>query len=228
MGDDTFFRMRSRGFTLIELLVVITILVVLAALAVPGTYKAIEYAHKTRSLSNMRQIGMGIQFYAQENNNAVPRRGNGNGSDGKPNQKWPSAVAEYLQDTSVFIDYDDPESVASTPEDLVANSGNKTAYLMNGFNDLGAYNNTDFMLNMARLKNPSGTILLGQKMATSRQYYMDFVEGPGGNQNDVLNKKAFGKGANYVFADGSARFMSESEYHDEMWLINADYQIPTF
>lgn len=220
--------MRSQGFTLVELLVVITILVILAGLAVPGTYRAIEYAHKTRSLSNMRQIGMGIQIYAQDNNNAVPRRGNGNGADGQPNMKWPAAVAEYLKDTSVFIDYDDPESLDSTPEQLVANNGNKTAYLMNGFNDLGAYNNNDFMLNMARLKNPSETILLGQKKATSRQYYMDFVEGPGGNQNDVLNKTAFGKGANYVFADGSARFLDESEYRDEMWLVNSNYQIPTF
>jgi len=220
--------MRSRGFTLIELLVIMTTLAVLVALDFPAISKGTEYAHKTRCLSNMRQIGIGIHLFAQDNDNQIPSRGVGNDSvTGQPNDKWPAAVSYYLKDARVFMDPDDPESVASTSAELISNNGNRTAFLMNGFNDLGAYDNPNFTLSMSRLKNPAGTILLGKKKAMSRQYYMDFVEGPNGNQNDVLDKIAFGSGSTYVFADGSARFLDETEYNDEMWVISAGYIIPT-
>jgi prepilin-type processing-associated H-X9-DG protein len=57
---------------------------------------------------------------------------------------------------------------------------------------------------------------------------MDFVEPPGGNENDILNKTAYFAGSNYVFADGSARFIKKTDYNDQMWLVNQNYVIPTF
>jgi len=56
-----------RAFTLIELLVVIAIIAVLAAILFPVFAQAREAARRTSCLSNMRQLGMGLDMYIQDN-----------------------------------------------------------------------------------------------------------------------------------------------------------------
>ncbi|HRT58452.1 MAG TPA: type II secretion system protein, partial [Candidatus Paceibacterota bacterium] len=61
-----------RAFTLIELLVVISILAVLMALLLPALARAKEAGRATACLSNLRQAGVAIQLYVQDNNNRLP------------------------------------------------------------------------------------------------------------------------------------------------------------
>jgi prepilin-type N-terminal cleavage/methylation domain-containing protein/prepilin-type processing-associated H-X9-DG protein len=61
-----------RSFTLIELLVVIAIIGVLGALLMPTLGRAKEAGRATACLSNLRQIGIALQIYVQENNNRLP------------------------------------------------------------------------------------------------------------------------------------------------------------
>lgn len=56
-----------KGFTLIELLVVIAIIAILAAILFPVFAKARDAAKTTQCLSNLRQLGLGLQMYAQDN-----------------------------------------------------------------------------------------------------------------------------------------------------------------
>lgn len=65
-------RSEDRAFTLIELLVVIAILGVLAALLLPALASAREKGRRTVCLSNLRQIGIAIQVYAQDNEGRIP------------------------------------------------------------------------------------------------------------------------------------------------------------
>jgi prepilin-type N-terminal cleavage/methylation domain-containing protein/prepilin-type processing-associated H-X9-DG protein len=60
------------GFTLIELLVVIAVISILAALLMPAVNRARESGRATACLSNLRQIGLAIQIYVEENNNFLP------------------------------------------------------------------------------------------------------------------------------------------------------------
>lgn len=65
--------MHRRGFTLVELLVVVAIVSMLLALLMPSLSRARAQSRLTVCLSNLREIGLGIQAYAMQYNDAIPR-----------------------------------------------------------------------------------------------------------------------------------------------------------
>ena len=62
----------TTGFTLVELLVVIAIIALLAAIIFPVFATARATARKTVCISNLRQLGMGLQMYAQDYDGLAP------------------------------------------------------------------------------------------------------------------------------------------------------------
>ncbi len=59
-------RRPASGFTLIELLVVISIIAILAAMLLPAIGMVRGAANSMRCLSNLRQLGIGVQAYAND------------------------------------------------------------------------------------------------------------------------------------------------------------------
>jgi len=65
-----------RGFTLIELLVVIAIIALLMAILIPALDAARQKAMDIKCTSHLRQIGIGLMLYIDDNDGAMPWVGN--------------------------------------------------------------------------------------------------------------------------------------------------------
>ena len=71
--------MTKNGFTLIELLVVIAIIAMLLAVVMPALQAAKRKAYDIICRSNLQQVGLAANLYAEEYDNFIPRGAGGSG-----------------------------------------------------------------------------------------------------------------------------------------------------
>lgn len=95
--------MSSKGFTVVEVLVAIAIVAVLAAIAIPATSAILARAKSATCLSNLRQIGVGLQSYLAEHNMQMPELLAGRRSTSDSGPVIDETLADYVGDRSVFL-----------------------------------------------------------------------------------------------------------------------------
>ncbi|MGZ4965115.1 MAG: type II secretion system protein [Limisphaerales bacterium] len=224
----------SKGaFTLIELLVVIAIIGILASMLLPALARAKQQAQKISCANNLHQLGLATKMYAMDNGGNFPPK--------SKDPRWPTRYFPFYYKTTVLLcpselktpATGDPTSTNYFPD------GAPRSYIINGFNRSYAakygegWGNsvTNPCLKETDIRLPSDTIILGEKLATSGHYYMDWDNLDDDKQIDDTkhghnDADPTAGGSNYAMVDGSTQFIRAGhEWNPNLWENEPDWRM---
>jgi prepilin-type N-terminal cleavage/methylation domain-containing protein/prepilin-type processing-associated H-X9-DG protein len=195
-------RQPPQGFTLIELLVVIAIIAILAGLLVPALASAKVKARRTACMSNLRQIGLAMNLYADDHQGWLPETSHSYGS--RTNLAWIVTLKPYVGNT---------DNIRICPADPLAKqrlAAGGSSYVMNEFTSVdetdpfGSIKET--YRNLDRLRKPSESMTV----------FIIAGSLPPGALQDHTHSRIWGKGWKTVLKDiepDRHRTGGESEDH---------------
>jgi prepilin-type N-terminal cleavage/methylation domain-containing protein/prepilin-type processing-associated H-X9-DG protein len=213
----------SKAFTLIELLVVIAIIAILAAILFPVFTQAKEAAKATACLSNMKQVGLGLLLYEQDNDDRMFFRTVSAKSVGRtrvPNptfmsktvnpdlyyqDQWYSLLLPYTKSTRIYACPSDPQPTMSP--DATGNPTIPRSYIVSSaIEDLTA----------SQVQNTTLSIVVSEKWSTAGDTWVDQMDGdmlPQQTDPNQMNNIAgrHSGGMNNAFFDGHAKWTTPGQ-----------------
>lgn len=221
----------ARSFTLVELLVVIAIIAILAALLSPALKKARDLGRRVQCLNNMKQIGLAILMYVNDNEERFPPSV-GNWND----QFYPAMgiaerryvgieVFDCLADRTRVQGVDYPNFF---PNGKNVGLGYNCKLGGNHYYPYGSVNGFP-MSRMSQLNEPGLDIMVTDFDRTSASLWWDLPADSrnspcwGGNIHaseehwqQVADNPRHGSGNNFMFVDGHAAFHATTDYLDRL------------
>ena len=206
---------KSFGFKLIELLTVIAVVAILAAIIIPALGGIRERANETKSASNLRQIGIAMQLYAQNNNGTLPAVLSPD--DGV----WFIALTEFLQqqtgDSGKLTDVYRCPTYVSLPgwEEKSSTDwsqlGYGMSYVMVGSpytgwpwydSETGTSDATGYSAPLSRIEEPGNTVLVAEHDGWGWGLHAANIDSRRGDYATPYRANRHGDSANYLFVDG--------------------------
>ncbi|NUP99510.1 MAG: DUF1559 domain-containing protein [Armatimonadetes bacterium] len=190
------------AFTLIELLVVIAIIAILAAILFPVFAKAREKARQSSCQSNLKQVGLALQQYAQDYDQVYPLCYYTTRWEpwftSSNDAAYKGELAPYIKNTQIWI----------CPSAL---SKNNCSYIYNGWlsgKAEAAIPSTADYVAMADSYNDAIWAVDG----TSR-----VLPGPPFDNNPRRLTDRHNEGANFVYIDGHVKWQANSGFKASWW-----------
>lgn len=204
-----------RGFTLVEILIVLAIIGILAAIMLPAFIRVRDGARTAACAANLRQIGLAMQLYANDNNGSYPSL-----LAHAPNCTWADNVEPYVKSPQVFQCPAWPEGEYRTgcEPDKPRDENNDISMSWDGgyiFNSSAA--NEKGRLRQSSVQRPAELMLV----LDGRGDFTGVGTGPINVDTMSITPRRHSGGCNVLFVDGHVKWLSPAKLTERsLWTLS--------